>query len=95
MTRSTPRPEDRVAPLMFGLSFVYLLVMAGLIHRSVGPDVTERELNLMYGMLVGLWPVFVVEAAIAAIGRCAEVPLRTAVLRRCWWSRCLRCAWVG
>jgi voltage-gated potassium channel len=81
MIRATTRPEDRIAPLMFGLSFVYLLVMAGLIHRSVGPDVSERELNLMYGFLVGLWPVFVAEAAIAAIRRCPEVSPRTAMLR--------------
>ncbi len=52
----------RLAPLMFGLAFVHLVAVAGLIHRADRYHVTGFELQLIYTVLVGLWPVFVAEA---------------------------------
>ncbi|HET6572119.1 MAG TPA: hypothetical protein VFG68_00830 [Fimbriiglobus sp.] len=76
-----PTPEARLAPVMFALAFAYLLVLAGLIHRAPQPHVNPVELELMYGALAILWPVFVIEAGAAVIRRAPAMSLRTAVLR--------------
>lgn len=78
-----PEPvlESRFGVVMFGLAFVYLLVLAGMFHRASARDVTQFELNLMEVSLAVLWPVFVIEAGVAVIRRSPEVSLRTAILR--------------
>ncbi|MCI0702100.1 MAG: hypothetical protein L0241_13535 [Planctomycetia bacterium] len=50
------------ARLMFVLAFVYLIGVAGLIHRAPSKSVTQWELDAMYVGLVALWPIFAVEA---------------------------------
>ncbi len=70
LVHPTPVPDDRVrgwvkrlAPVMFGLAFVHLLAFAGLIHRADERyHVTGFERAIIYGTLLGLWPLFVVEA---------------------------------
>lgn len=52
----------RLAPVLFWLAAVHLLAFAGLIHRAERYHVTGFELQLIYGVLAGLWPVFAVEA---------------------------------
>lgn len=66
----TPAPDDRVrkwvkrlAPVMFGLAFAHLLALAGLIHRADERyHVTGFEKAIIYDTLIGLWPLFVIEA---------------------------------
>lgn len=71
MNRDTPLPTTTAAPtrfddlrarVMFVLSFLYLLVVAGLIHRATTGTVTGFELDVMSVGLAFLWPVFVAEA---------------------------------
>jgi voltage-gated potassium channel len=78
---SVPRFEARLAPVMFALAFVYLLVLAGLVHRAPRTDVTAAELDLMYEATAVLWPVFVIEAGVAVLRRAPGVSLRKAALR--------------
>jgi len=53
-------PRDRLARIMFWLGFLYLLVIAGLIHRYNRIDVTESEKSILINGL-WLWFVFVIE----------------------------------
>jgi hypothetical protein len=50
------------ARFLFLLAFVYLLLVAGLIHRATSKTVTAWELDVMYVGLVALWPIFAAEA---------------------------------
>ena len=88
----TPRPEpaDPLAPtprdtlrarFMFVLAFVYLLLVAGLIHRATSTSVVQIELDVMYVGLVALWPVFVAEAVWGASRRDPARPRRSVWLR--------------
>jgi hypothetical protein len=54
---------------MFSLSFVHLLAFAGLIHRADQYHVTGSELQIIFGVLLGLWPVFLVEAIFGYVYR--------------------------
>ncbi len=76
-----PRPEARLAPVMFALAFAYLLVLAGVVHRAPRPDATPAELDLMFGAAAALWPVFVIEAGVAVVRRAPGVSRRAAVSR--------------
>lgn len=58
---------------MFALSIVYLLLLAGLIHRAVSPSVTELEVMGLYVGLLGLWPLFALDAV---LGVARKGPLR-------------------
>ena len=78
---AVPRPEARLAPVMFALGFAYLLVLAGLIHRASQPEVTPLEMDLIRTALAALWPVFVIEAGVAVLRRAPGVSLRKAALR--------------
>lgn len=80
---SEPPPwlERRVAPLMFGLSFFWLLVVAGMIHRASAKDIYPIELTIMQIGLASLWPVFVAEAIIGYLRRSSEVSRRKAIFR--------------
>jgi hypothetical protein len=66
---------------MFALAFLYLLLVAGLIHRAQEQEVTLFELTVLTVGLVALWPVFVVEAAIGILARDRSKPLRPALTR--------------
>ena len=69
-----PRWDRVLAPVMFGVGFAYLLVIAGLIHRAMDRDaVTAVELRVMEWALVVLWPVVVAEAFVAFARRSPEV----------------------
>jgi hypothetical protein len=77
MTMTTcPRLENRLAPIMFWLSFAYLVAFAGLVHRANQPEATNFELQLIVKCLVGLWPIFVIEAVIAFLRRDRSLPTR-------------------
>jgi voltage-gated potassium channel len=78
---AVPRPEARLAPVMFALAFAYLLVLAGVVHRAPSSQVSPVELELMYGCLAALWPVFVIEAGVAVVRRAPGVTPRKAALR--------------
>ena len=60
---------DRLAPVFFWLAGFHLLAFAGLIHRAVRWRVTGTEIDVILGVLLGLWPVFAVEAALAFLFR--------------------------
>ena len=59
----------RLAPVMFWLGFVYLLAVAGLIHRADQYQVTGLELQIIFGILILLWPMFAFEAVISFVFR--------------------------
>lgn len=56
--------EDRLAGLMFFLAILFLVVLAGLIHRSPRLSPDDLETSLIHGALAGLWLIFLLEAAI-------------------------------
>jgi len=64
-----PKLEARLAPVMFAASFLYLLTVAGLVHRAYEPEVTDLELEIMTGMLSALWPIFAGEAILSFFRR--------------------------
>lgn len=62
-TGPVPTTFDAIrARVMFALAFVYLLIVAGLVHRAVSVGVTDFELFVLYAGLSLMWPVFVAEA---------------------------------
>lgn len=69
MTASTDTPPSagsaRHERLFFWLAVLYLLVLAGVIHRALTPTVAAGELEAMYVGLIGLWPLFAVEAVVS------------------------------
>lgn len=82
VTSPEPTPRDALrARLMFVLAFVHLLLVAGVVHRAISPNVTRLELDVMFGGLVALWPVFVLEAAWGAWRRDPTRPRKPVVLR--------------
>lgn len=70
-----------LSPVMFSLAFVYLLAVAGLIHRTAGSNVGEVEHLLVHGVLLGLWPLFAIEGVLGYLRRSPEVPRWKAALR--------------
>lgn len=69
------------ARCMFALGFVYLLLVAGLVHRATSKSVTQFELDGMFAGLALLWPVFVAEAIWGVCQRDRSKPRRP-VLKR-------------
>lgn len=62
-TPPEPTARDTLrARLMFVLAFVYLLLVAGLVHRATSKSVAQIEIDVMYAGLLALWPIFVGEA---------------------------------
>src|SRR5690349_15538075 len=78
---AAPRLEARLAPVMFGLAFVFLLTVAGLIHRAHEPRVTLFELELMAAFLAVLWPLFAAEATLGYVRRAPTVSRGRAFVR--------------
>lgn len=78
---AVPRLEARLAPVMFGLAFVFLLAVAGLIHRAHEPQVTRVELELMAAFLAVLWPLFAAEATVGYARRAPTVSRGRAFVR--------------
>jgi hypothetical protein len=77
-----PSARDTLrAKLMFGLAFVHLLTVAGLVHRATSATVTPLELDVMYAGLLGLWPVFALEAFWGALRRGHAHPRGPVLLR--------------
>ena len=73
---------DRIAaPVMFGVAFFDLLVMAGLVHRAMQSEATLLEIQVMEWAIGVLWPLFVVDAAIAFVRRSPEVSRGKALAR--------------
>ena len=93
---AVPRLEARLAPFMFGLGFVFLLVVAGLIHRAHEPQVTRFELQLMAAFLAVLWPLFAAEAVVGYVRRAAWVSKSRAAVRALLVTAFppMRMAWV-
>ena len=60
---------DRSAPVFFWLAGFHLLAFAGLIHRAVRWRVTGTEIDVILGVLLGLWPLFAIEAALTFLFR--------------------------
>jgi hypothetical protein len=56
--------EDRLAGPLFFLSVLFLVVLAGLIHRYPRLDPTDPEAYLILGGLAVLWLVFLLEAGL-------------------------------
>ena len=81
MPAQSPDWETRVAPVLFGVAFAFLVLMGGFIHRASQPEVTAIELNVMAILLAVLWPVFLVDAGIAYLRRSPTVPLIKVLFR--------------
>jgi hypothetical protein len=65
-----PTPFDTLrARFMFLLGFVYLLLVAGVVHRATSKTVSEFELHAMMVGIVALWPIFVVEVVVGILQR--------------------------
>jgi hypothetical protein len=80
----TPRPYP-LGPLMFGLAFVHLLLLAGVLHRAHHPEATLIEVRVMEYGLLALWPVIALETWMAVLIRNRAVrPLRSTVTRAVW-----------
>ncbi len=56
--------EDRLAGPMFFLAVLFLIVLAGLIHRYPRLDLADPERYLIEGGLAVLWLVFLLEAGL-------------------------------
>jgi len=56
--------EDRLAGPLFFLAVLFLVVLAGLIHRYPRLDTTDPEMVLIHGGLLSLWLVFLLEAVL-------------------------------
>jgi hypothetical protein len=79
-----PRPYP-LARLLFGLAFLHLLLLAGVLHRAHHPEATRTEVQVMVYGLLGLWPVIALETWIAVLIRDRAVrPLRSTVARAIW-----------
>lgn len=61
--------------VMFLLALVYLLILAGVIHRAVSLPSDSLEVWAMYSGLLALWPIFAAEAVVGAL---RKGPLRKA-----------------
>lgn len=66
---------------MFAIAAVYLLLVAGLIHRAQQSEVSEFELTIMSIGIAALWPVFVVEAILGVWQRDRSRSRRPILLR--------------
>jgi len=64
---------------MFVLAFAHLLLVAGLLHRAMTPNVTQWELDAMFVGLVALWPIFAIESAWGVYTRDRSKPVRPVV----------------
>lgn len=81
---STPVPTSRDtfrARFMFLLAFIYVLLVAGLIHRATSKSVAPWELDVLVAGLIALWPIFAIEAVWGVFDRDRTKPLRPALLR--------------
>lgn len=88
---------DRLAPIMFWLAFVYLLAVAGVIHRAdlvvwanepvrehlgvEDPAITGFELSVLALTLAFLWPVFVAEVILGLLMRDKSMRLWPSIVR--------------
>src|SRR5262245_5227041 len=72
--------EDRLAGPMFFLAVLFLVVLAGLIHRYPHLEQTDPEAYLILGGLGVLWLVFLIEAALRFCLRDRSRPTRTALV---------------
>lgn len=73
--------EDRLAPVMFVLALVDILLMAGLLHRSSSANVQPIEIQVMNAGLLLLWPLIALDGVMAFWRRSAQVSAQTAALR--------------
>jgi len=76
-----PKLEAWLAPVMFSVAFVYLLGIAGLLHRAYEPEVSDVELRLIAEALSLLWPLFVIEAIVSFLRRSPAITRRRALGR--------------
>ena len=68
-------PFDRVsARIMFWMSFVYLMIMAVLIHRAMGHNTSDPEMRFYSNSLLILSPFFLVEAIVSMFRHSPTVP---------------------
>src|SRR5438067_4710760 len=72
--------EDRSAGPMFFLAVLFLIVLAGLIHRYPRLEATDPEVYLIEGALTVLWLVFLLEAALRFHLRDRQRPAWTALV---------------
>jgi hypothetical protein len=67
--------DGRLAGLMFFLSLLFLVVLAGLFHRYPRPECTDAEVQLILGSLGALWLVFLVESTVRFLLRDRQGPV--------------------
>ena len=93
---SPRRLEDRLAPVMFWLALLDLLLVAGLIHRSSQPEATGFELRIIASGLALLWPIFAVESLVGFLRRAEPVTTVKALTRVAlvWVFPAARLGWI-
>lgn len=73
MTATPPaHGSARHEAVMYLLAIVYLLILAGVIHRAISLPSDDREVRAMYAGLIALWPVFAVEAVFGVLRKGPE-----------------------
>ncbi len=73
MTATPPaHGSARHEAVMFTLAVVFLLILAGVIHRAVSLPSDDPEVRAMYAGLIALWPVFAVEAVFGVLRKGPE-----------------------
>src|SRR5262249_39186658 len=72
--------ESRFAGPMFFLGILFLIVLAGFLHRFPRLDWPDPEMQLILGGLGGLWLVFILEACVRFLLRDRALPFRKAFI---------------
>lgn len=69
-------PADYLARPMFWLGFLYLLVVAGLLHRFGQPEVTQLEREILLVSVLFIYPFFVAEGLLRILTPRRWIPRR-------------------
>src|SRR5262249_12370873 len=72
--------ESRFAGPMFFLAILFLIVLAGLLHRFPRLEWPDPEMKLILAALGGLWLVFILEAGLRILIRDRSLPARSALI---------------
>ncbi|MCZ2340488.1 MAG: hypothetical protein LC104_01670 [Bacteroidales bacterium] len=73
--------EDRLAPILFTIAFVDILLMAGFLHRVGSSNVQPLEIDIMRVGLMIAWPLIALDGVVAFFRRSPDVSWKLATVR--------------
>lgn len=73
--------EDRLAPILFTIAFIDVLLIAGYLHRVESANVRPIELEIMQIGLIIVWPLIALDGVIAFFRRSPDVSWKLAAVR--------------